>query len=601
MDLFKSNGERTLTRLLLDYYESSSQSRKNFFSKEGESYTGYDLDNLFSCIFDLTLRFSEWGLSRGDKVGIFSDNRFEWVAADFACMFSGLVSVPLYTSLESSQVSYILNDSRCKVCFVSSNALRNKLLSLTREMPNLKKIISFISPEQTPQDPKAELLYFYDLVRRSLPEQSSLLVKQLRAMSESVSSEDLVTIIYTSGTTGIPKGVMLTHRNFYSNLESCRGVLPIDENDTFLSFLPYSHSYERTAGYYLALFSGSRIFYAQNIETLTTQMPEVKPTIMMTVPRLLDKIYNRLLRSSDEMEPGLKKNLFVKAINMARERKARKYSLQWKIYDKLVYSKIRAKTGGRLRFFVSGGGALNKSIGEFFEYIGITTLEGYGLTETSPVVSVNPLEKIKYGTVGPPLNGVNVKLADDNEILVSGELLMKGYYKDEGASNEMIRNGWLHTGDIGEIDADGYIKITDRKKSLFKTSGGKYVAPGPLEDQIMTLPYVESVMVYGNGRMYVTALIVPQRNDLLIYAAKNGISFRDYEELFENVKLHKLIQSDIDAVLKNISGYERVRRFRLLKESFTIEGGELTPTMKVKRKIVEEKYAKEIEEMYVGE
>lgn len=599
MDLFDVNGTRTLTGLLLKY-SGHSISRNVFFSKYGERYIGRSIENLLASVYDLCGRFREWGLKKGDRAAIISDNRFEWAVFDFACMFSGLISVPLYPSLELSQIKYIITDSGSRICFVSGKHLLDKLISISGELKELDEIVCFFPANKIPDIPNKRLHNFEDIVRLSNPENMGIVINELNALSADVDEDNVLTIIYTSGTTGVPKGVMLTHKNLYSNVESCRKVLPITEDDNFLSYLPYSHSYERTAGYYLALFSGSRIFYAQNIETLTSQMPEVKPTIMMTVPRLLDKIYNRLLRSSEDMPSGLKKKLFENAVSMAMERTVRKSSLKWKIADSLVYSKIREKTGGRLRFFVSGGGALNKNIGEFFEYIGITTLEGYGLTETSPVISVNPLEKNKYGTVGPPLNGVSVKLSDENEIIVSGDLVMKGYFKDEASTAEIIKGSWLFTGDIGEIDEDGYIRITDRKKSLFKTSGGKYVAPGPLEDLIMTLPYAETVMVTGDGRMYVTALIVPQRNELLIFAAKNGIHYNEYEDLFGNVRLLELIQKDIDKVQKNISGYERVRKFTLIKEPFTIEGGELTPTLKVKRKFVEKKYSDEIGKMYLN-
>lgn len=599
MDLFELNGTRTLTGLLLKY-SGHSISRNVFFSKSGERYTGRSIENLLSSVYDLCGRFREWGLKKGDRAAIISDNRFEWAVFDFACMFSGLISVPLYPSLEVSQIRYIINDSGSRVCFVSGKHLLDKIISISGELNELHEIVCFFPVSEIPAIPNLRLHSFENIVRLSNPESMGIVINELNALSADVDENDVLTIIYTSGTTGVPKGVMLTHKNLYSNVESCRKVLPITEEDNFLSYLPYSHSYERTAGYYLALFSGSRIFYAQNIETLTSQMPEVKPTIMMTVPRLLDKIYNRLLRSSDDMPSGLKKKLFENAVSMALERTVSKSSLKWKIADALVYSKIREKTGGRLRFFVSGGGALNKNIGEFFEYIGIRTLEGYGLTETSPVISVNPLEKNKYGTVGPPLYGVSVRLSDENEILVKGDLLMKGYYKDEVSTAAIIKDGWLFTGDIGEIDEDGYIRITDRKKSLFKTSGGKYVAPGPLEDLIMTLPYAESAMVTGDGRMYVTALIVPQRNELLIFAAKNGVHFNEYEDLFGNARLHELIQKDIDRVQKSISGYERVRKFTLIREPFSIEGGELTPTLKVKRKFVEKKYSDEIGKMYLN-
>lgn len=597
--LFEQGLERTLTRLLLDYFKSGSPDREIFFAKtEGNRYDGKSLGDLLTGVFDLCNKFADLGLKKGDRVAIISENRFEWVVTDFACMFSGVVSVPVYPVLSDSHILYILRESEAKICFVSGSLLPEKLETMKKELPDLHTLVTIRGTGD--QSTKVNALKFGDLARPGIPAQYDRILLSLSAMSANISEEDLLTIIYTSGTTGLPKGVMLTHRNFYSNIQACTKVLPIGEDDVFLSFLPYSHSYERTAGYYLALFSRSRIFYAQSIETVSAQLQEVRPTILITVPRLLDKIYNRLANSSDEMKTGLRKTLFTGALEMAEKREVRKGSIKWRIYDKLVFSKIREKTGGRIRFLVSGGGALNRKVGEFFEYLGLTTLEGYGLTETSPVVSVNPPGKNKYGTVGPPLDGVSVKLAEDHEILVSGELIMKGYFKDQKSTEEVISGGWFYTGDIGEIDADGYIKITDRKKSLFKTSGGKYVAPGPLEDKISALPYVESVVVCGNERMFVTALIVPQRNDLLIFAAKNGIVFDDYDDLFQNQRLQSLIQKDIDAVQTDVPGYEKIRRFTLLKEPFTVQSGELTPTLKVKRRVVEKKFAAEIENMYLN-
>lgn len=375
-------------------------------------------------------------------------------------------------------------------------------------------------------------------------------------------------------------------------------VLEINHNDVFLSYLPYSHIYERTAGYYLAFFSGAKIYYAQSIDTIGKQMEEVSPTIIITVPRLLDRMYNRLFKSVEEMKPAVKKRIFKWALEVARKDWNRKHTFKWKLADKLVFKKIRAKTGGKIRFFVSGGGALNVSIGEFFEGIGLTTLEGYGLTEASPVVSVNRPGRNIYGTIGEPLDGVEVKIAKDGEILVHGELVMKGYYKNEEETKNVIRDGWLHTGDIGEWVKDNHLKITDRKKSLFKSSGGKYVAPGYIEDLILQIPYIDQVIVIGNQRMYVTALIVPDREELSLLANKLGVSYENVSQLYSHPLLLKTVKEDLDKVQRGLSSFEKVRKFTLLENPFTIEGGELTPTFKIKRKFIEEKYRDLIEKMY---
>lgn len=588
---------KTLTDYLLNLIENYGFDKNVFFTKEDDEYTPFSLLDLSKNIAVLSEFFKSKGLIPGDKIAIFSENRTEWVSVDFACMFNKMISVPLYTSTSDNQIQYILENSESKICFVSSSFLADKILKLKKDIPALHEVIVFnnISKDDANYE---NVILFSDILHNHQHISENVILNELKEISASVAENDLLTIIYTSGTTGMPKGVMLTHGNIYSNVKACMKVLPISSKDRFLSYLPYSHIYERTAGYYLALFSGAEVYYAQNIETISAQLPEVKPTIVITVPRLLDKIYNKLMKSSETIDNPVKKFLFEWAVNLANS-EADKSTLKWKIADNLVYKKIREKTGGQVRFFVSGGGALNRHIGQFFENTGLTTLEGYGLTETSPVVSVNPPEKNKYGTVGKALDGVEIKLSEDNEILVKGELVMQGYYKDEKATGEIIKENWFYTGDIGFIDNEGYLKITDRKKSFFKTSGGKYIAPVQIEDLISSLGYVENVVAIGNERMFVTALIVPVQNELIEYSKKHNLKFSTYEELLSDKKLHELIQKDIDQKQKDLAHFERVRRFKLLEKPFTIESGELTPTLKVKRKFVEEKYSSEIEEMYL--
>lgn len=590
---------KTLTHLFTDHILKTGMSKETFFTKEDDEYIPFSNKDLIHQIYNLIHFFRDHNLNEGDKVAIISENCTEWVAVDFACMFMKVISIPIYTSQSLLQIEYILDNSESSICFVSNTNLLSKVMQLKANLPRLKDVVAFKNTD-TSKYGNEQISLFSDIVNKHDFVSEKFITDFLIELSEKISDNDILTMIYTSGTTGIPKGVMLTHKNIYSNISACQKVLIIDDKDTFLSYLPYSHSYERTAGYYLPFFCGAKIYYAQNIDTIARQLTETNPTIVITVPRLLDKIYNKLNNSSEDMKDGFKKKIFSWAIDIARRGDTNlKKSLKWKIADKLVYKKIREKTGGRIRFFVSGGGALNKSIGDFFEMTDIEILEGYGMTETSPVITVNPPHKNKYGTVGLPLTGVEVRLSEENEILVKGDIVMKGYYKDEPATNEIIKNGWLYTGDVGQFDSDGYLKITDRKKSLMKTSGGKYVSPTLIEDMILSLQYVENAMVIGNERMYITAIMTADRNGMIKYAERNNISFGTFTDLLNNRSLLKLIQKDIDRLQKDLANYERIRKFILLENHFSIEGGELTPTLKVKRKFVEEKFKDEIENMYL--
>jgi len=581
---------QTLTDLFLENSKKYPSSKKIFFAKEDDgSYSSVDYKNFTEHVSSLIHFFNYHNLKAGDKVSILSDNRYEWAAVDFACMFAGLISVPSYVSLNPEQIKYILNDAEVKIIFVMNKFMLDKILRIKGDVPSLKIIVSF--NKLTDELVSTEVIN-YETIKQNFSSDENL-----GKLSSSIRENDLLTIIYTSGTTGNPKGVMLTHKNVYSNIKACMRVLRINEQDRFLSFLPYCHAYERTAGYYLALFSGAEIHFAKNIDTISAQMPEVKPTILICVPRLLEKMYSKIIDSPNTLS-GFKKKISSWAINMALERKVDRHSLKWSIAKKLVYSKIAAKTGGELRLMCSGGGALNKNISEFFIYMGICVIEGYGMTEHSPVISVNPPDKNKPGTVGPALNKVDVKIAEDGEILVKSESVMEGYYKHPEETARTIIDGWLHTGDIGEMDSNGYIKITDRKKELFKTSGGKYIAPAQIEEMLKQLNYIEQILIIGNERMFVTSLIVPQIEHLKFLAQKLKVNYKEEKELTYNKEILKEIEKDINSVQKNLAAYEKVRRFSLLEKPFTIEANELTPTLKIKRKVVEEKYKDLIENMY---
>ncbi len=584
--------KKTLIDLAIELLKRTDEGEEIIFTKINDTYVGTKIIDLFNRIISFAEFIKNFRLGKDDKIAIISENREEWIISDLGSMLARRINVPVYPTLTPESVKYILNDSNTKIVCVSNNLQLEKVLKIKKELKSLKCIITY--NENSSKD--KFIIPITQIYNKNKFYDKSEILKILNNESEKINEEDVITVIYTSGTTGIPKGVMLTHKNIWSNLKSCYQVLNIDSNDVFLSYLPYSHIYERTTGYYFPFFNNSKIYYAQSIDTIGTQMQEVKPTIVITVPRLLDKMYNRFEKSFEEMPAGSRKRLFKWALEIARNTKVKKTSFKYILADKLVYKKIREKTGGRLKFFVSGGGALNKTVGEFFDRLGIVTLEGYGMTETSPVISVNRPEFNKYGTVGPPLEGVTVKIATDGEILVKGDLVMKGYYNNPEETSKTIIDGWLHTGDLGELDEDGYIKITDRKKSLFKSSGGKYIAPTHIEELILQIPYIDQVLIVGNEKMYVTALIVLESEGLKSLAEE--LRIKQDENYIENETIKKRIQADINQKQQHLAPHERIRKFTILKEPFTIENGELTPTLKIKRKFVEEKYKDIIDKMY---
>jgi long-chain acyl-CoA synthetase len=428
--------------------------------------------------------------------------------------------------------------------------------------------------------------------------------------SETAQPDDLLTIIYTSGTTGNPKGVMLTHKNLISNVLAGRAAIHFGSDDTFLSFLPLSHSFERMAGHFTAFSLGATTYYAESIESVAENMLEVSPTIMISVPRFFEKVNARIIDKVSN-DPALRQKIFWWAIGVGKKcapylQSNRKPSgflgFKFKIADKLVFSKLKARVGGKLRFFVSGGAPLSKEVGEFFASANIPIIEGYGLTETSPVITANREELYKFGTVGSAVDGVEVKIAKDGEILCRGDNVMKGYYKNPEATKEVLEeDGWFHTGDIGEFDEDGYLKITDRKKSILVTSGGKNVAPAPLEIALTSSKYIEQSLVIGDRRNFISALIVPSFEVLEEWALTNDIDYGgDRQILCDNPKVKELYDKEVESTMERFSHYERVKKCSILAKEWTIESGETTPKLSVKRKVVEDNYASIIDAMYTS-
>ena len=543
------------------------------------------------------------GVKRGDKVAIIGENRPEWVYSDMAIMGLGGVDVPLYPISTSETIEFILNNSEAVGVIVSNNFHLNKVLKIRENCKQLRFIIVM-----NEIDTSESGTYIFKQVQEMGKEFAKENKDHFKDNIALAHANDLCTFIYTSGTTGEPKGVMLTHKNIISNVNAVHEIIEIGPTDIFLSFLPLCHVFERMAGYYTALSGGAQIAYAESIEKVSSNLVEIKPTVMTAVPRLFERMYSKIMKGV-EASPEKKQKIFKWAVDTgSKYHKANKtetgvplaLSLKHKLADKLVFSKVKEKTGGRLRFFISGGAALARELGEFFEAVGILILEGYGLTESSPVIAVNRPYNYKFGTVGQTMPGVEVKIANDGEILAYGPNIMKGYYKNEAETNATIKDGWLHTGDIGVFDAEGFLMITDRKKSLFKTSGGKYIAPTPIENLFLGSKYIDQFIIIGDRRMYITALIVPDYEALKEFADSHRIHYDDPKELTKMKQIYEMLEKDLGEFQRKLAGYEKVRKFTILDKPFTIEGGEMTPSMKLKRKVIEERYTNLIDDMYEG-
>jgi long-chain acyl-CoA synthetase len=542
------------------------------------------------------------GLKKDDSVSLISENRPEWVYADFGMQLLGIINVPLYPSLTSDSIEYILNDSESKAIIVSTGFQLNKVQKIMKNCKHLKHII--ILNDHDDVNTTDNLFTFKQIQEKGKSIQNNN-PELLKKSASGIKEDDVCTIIYTSGTTGEPKGVILSHENIISNVNAVLEVIPITKDDVFLSFLPLCHIFERMGGYYTAFAAGCTVYYAESIEKVATNLLEARPTLMTSVPRLFERIQSRIIKNV-ESQSVTKQKIFYWALDLGKQFCAAKkkgsvplvLSTKYKIADKLVFKKIRERTGGRLRFFISGGAALSKELGEFFEAAGIQIVEGYGLTESSPVITANRPDDYKFGTVGKPLPGVEVKIASDGEILARGPNIMKGYYKKKKETEETLIDGWLHTGDIGIFDSEGFLLITDRKKHLFKTSAGKYIAPTPIENIFMASKYIDQFVLIGDKRMFLSALIVPDYEALKEYADAHRIPYSNDSELTSNEQIYKLIEEDMGKLQKKLANYERVRKFALLDKPFTIETGEITPSLKIKRKVVEEKYNYLIEQMY---
>lgn len=542
------------------------------------------------------------GVTAGDRIAILSENRAGWVIADMGILCAGAVSVPVYPTNTPEQAEYMINHSGARIVFVSGRFQYSKLLKVREALPGVELVVSF---ERFLGEASLPVTTFYQLSEIDSPitaeEKSSI-----EALIERINPADMATLIYTSGTTGVPKGVMLSHANILTNIRFLTEQSNIiDAEDIFLSFLPLSHILERTAGYYLPLANGALMAIADSVEKVPENMLEIRPTVMICVPRLFEKIYHRIYENAHQLPP-LKRALFHWAVEVGKKHVAATYldklpSILLKVKhacaDRLIFAKIRARFGGRMKLFCSGGAPLDSDINEFFWAIGIPVFEGYGLTETSPAISFNNFEYLRFGSVGVPLQQTELKIAADGEIFVKGPQVMSGYYHDPAATAAAMEDGWFKTGDIGRIDG-GFLFITDRKKELIITAGGKNIAPQPLENELKRDKYVSSVFVYGDRKPYLTALIVPNLDRLLEFAKERHIHYYDLNDLVMHEPVRQLFEQRLAVINSRFAPYETIKNFVLLAHDFSIEGGELTPTLKLKRAVIYDKYRQQIEDLY---
>ncbi len=587
----------TLAQVLLDTLRNYAKPDFMLYKKEGR-YVPISTEEFGQRVRYFCLGLRELGLTKGDKIIILSENRPEWVMADLANLCLGAITVPVYTSLVPEQIKYIIDDSDAKAVIVSNQEQWKKIESIRPALAKVRRYIIFM--EEAP-DGTMTFNQIQDLGQK-VNSQNPGLFEQLAL---EVRPDDEASLIYTSGTTGVPKGVILTHNNFLSNVQAVSQIIEFSDKDTVLSFLPLSHVLERMVTF-TYIYKGCRIGYAESLETVAENLLEIRPNIMVSVPRVFEKIYARVM-DNVLSSSALKKKIFFWALKVGKEYGRRKLNKEpiprglrrkRNLAHKLVFSKIIEKTGGHVRFFVSGGAPLSRDIAEFFYALGLMILEGYGLTETSPVISVNTFEDLRFGSVGKPIPGVEVEIAADGEILARGPNIMKGYYKKEAETKEAFEGGWFHTGDIGRIDEDGFLVITDRKKDIIVTAGGKNIAPQPIENTLKTNPYISNAVVIGDKRRFVSALIVPNFDKLEEYARFNGIPFVDRSELVKNEKTANFIKAEVDRATPNLASFEKIKKIALLDRDFEIEKGEITPTLKVKRNIIEKKYQDLINALY---
>jgi len=588
--------EITRTFDLLNLYREKYKMEDALAGKEKGVWIRHSSDQYIDFPNNISFGLLALGLKQGDKVATISNNRPQWNFVDMGVAQAGIIHVPVYPTISKEEYEYILKDSQPSVIFLSDKALFNKIKPIADNIESVKEVYTFNEVEGAKN--------WMEVVE--LGKQSADKFKdELEKIKDSVKPEDFFTLLYTSGTTGFPKGVKLCHNNVVTNFKATAGVHELGYGDKTLSFLPISHIYERMVNYHFQ-YKGIAIYYAENMGTIIDNVKEIKPEIFLTVPRLLERVYDRIMGKGKDLK-GIKKNIFFWAVNLGlRFELNRKngwfYHLKLKIADKLIFSKWREALGGNIKIIVSGSAALQPRLARVFWAAGITVLEGYGLTETSPVIAVNNLvtNEIMFGTVGPVITGgVEVKIAEDGEILCKGPNVMLSYYNQPELTREVLTDdGWFHTGDIGEFIDGKYLKITDRKKEMFKLSSGKYIAPQVIENKLKESFFIEQAMVIGENEKFASALISPNFPFLHEWASRHNIKFSDNEELINRKDVHERMNKEVQELNKDLNDHERIKRIRLVKDEWTPETGELSPTAKLKRRKLYEAYAALISEIY---
>lgn len=582
---------------ILELYKTTYIKNDVLSAKENKAWKKHSSEDLINNVNYVSYGLLALGLTNHDKVAIISNNRPEWNFCDFGCQQVNIVTVPIFPTISNVDLQYILNHAEIKAIFISDKSIYTKLLSIEKEIPHVKHIISF-----NQIDGIMPFTNFIELGKANCNE------KQLSEIKKTILPSNLLTILYTSGTTGTPKGVMISHKNLVSNFLSCQSFVPFKSTWKALSFLPLNHVYERMVST-LYLYKGVSIYYAEGLETIGDNLKEIQPQIFVSVPRLIERVYEKITATGEKLT-GTKRKIFDWSIRIANQYELNNknslwYAIQHKIADKLVYSKWREAVGGKLVCIASGGAALNPKLERIFLCANIVCLQGYGLTETCVVVSVNRYgeDNIRIGTCGPVVEGCQVKIAEeDGEILVKGPNVMSGYYKNPEATSEVIdKDGWFHTGDVGTFVEERFLKITDRKKEIFKTSAGKYIAPLMIENKIKECRFVEQSMVVGENQKFASAIIVPSFINFKDYCKDHSINWTTNEDMSNHETLKKLINDHIKIMNKTLAPYEQLKRIAVLSKEWSIEGGELTPKMSLKRKVIKEKNIDAINKIFAVE